>query len=243
MNMLIDGKDTPSLDDTWTEVINPVTGEVLDRVPCGSAPDVDAAVESAQGAFDSWSKKTTRERGMVLCRAAELIRQQHTDLARFSPENRANPSGSPLMRSGDAQISLSIMPPLPVSPQVKQSILAARGTAWSCGNLWASVVRSFPGTCPRSLWAGKSARHYSREIPLSSNRASATPLTNLKIAGCLRDAGLPPGILNVVTGPGETVGGAIVKHPLVKKISFTGGLRDRLPDKGNGGAPVQGHHP
>jgi acyl-CoA reductase-like NAD-dependent aldehyde dehydrogenase len=222
MNMLIGGEETASLDETWTEVINPATGVVLDHVPRGSAHDVDNAVESAQGAFDSWSKKTTRERGMVLCRAAELIRQQHTDLARLLTREQ----GKPLRESIDEVRGCANILEYYASIAGKPAGEAINlGSAGDC-----MVMREPLGVCgaiipwnmPVIIMGWKIGPALLAGNTLVLKPASATPLTNLKIAGCMRDAGLPPGVLNVVTGPGETVGEAIVKHPLIRKISFTG---------------------
>ena len=81
MDMLINGTAATAADETWIEVTNPATGEYIDRVPRGSEEDVNAAVEAADAAFGIWSEKTTRDRGLVLYRAAELIRRDHKDLA------------------------------------------------------------------------------------------------------------------------------------------------------------------
>ncbi|MFA5221499.1 MAG: aldehyde dehydrogenase family protein [Methanoregula sp.] len=222
MHMLIDGKETASLDDAWMDVSNPATGEVLDRVPRGSAPDVDAAVESAHAAFGSWSKKTTRERGMVLVRAAGIIREQHKDLGRLLTMEQ----GKPLRESIDEVRGCANILEYYASIAGKPAGEAVHlGSAGDC-----MVMREPLGVCgaiipwnmPAIIMGWKVGPALLAGNTLVLKPASSTPLTNLKIARCLRDAGLPPGVLNVVTGPGENVGESIVKHPLVRKISFTG---------------------
>jgi betaine-aldehyde dehydrogenase len=91
MEMRIGGKEVSSPDDTWIEVKNPATGELIDRVPAGSAADVAEAVDAAGEAFDTWRKKGMRERGMVLFHAAEKVREQHKDLARLLTLEQGKP--------------------------------------------------------------------------------------------------------------------------------------------------------
>ncbi len=83
MFMRINGEDVPSASDAWRDVLNPATGEVLDRIPDGNSDDVVAAVESAESAFPKWSEKTVRERGILLFHAASRVRDQHKDLGRL----------------------------------------------------------------------------------------------------------------------------------------------------------------
>ena len=74
MLMRIGGKESASLDDAWIAVKNPATGDVIDRIPAGSADDVARAVDAADAAFRAWKKKTPRDRGMILFHAAENVR-------------------------------------------------------------------------------------------------------------------------------------------------------------------------
>jgi acyl-CoA reductase-like NAD-dependent aldehyde dehydrogenase len=81
MLMRIGGTDTAAEDDRWIPVVNPATGEQVDRVPEGSADDLDHAVHAAEDAFSGWKKKTLRERGVILFHAAGRVREQHKELA------------------------------------------------------------------------------------------------------------------------------------------------------------------
>jgi len=91
MEMRIGGKNVASPDETWIEVKNPATGELIDRVPAGSAGDVAEAVEVAAAALTGWKKKGMRERGMILFHAAEKVREQHKDLARLLTAEQGKP--------------------------------------------------------------------------------------------------------------------------------------------------------
>src|SRR5512136_1768416 len=91
MEMRIGGKDVSSADEAWIVVKNPATGELIDRVPAGTEGDVAEAVESAAEAFAGWKKKGMRERGTILFRAAEKVRERHKDLARLLTTEQGKP--------------------------------------------------------------------------------------------------------------------------------------------------------
>ncbi len=222
MHMLIDGKEVAAADDRWTEVKNPATGEVIDRVPLGSETDVDAAVESADAAFGMWSKKTTRERGLILYHAAEQVRLQHQNIARQLTLEQ----GKPLKEAIDEVRGFANILEYYAAIAGKPA-----GEAIHLGNAGDCMVTREPlGVCgaiipwnmPVIIMGWKAGPALLAGNTLVLKPATATPLANTKIATILRDAGVSPGVLNVVTGPGETVGAALVKHPLVRKISFTG---------------------
>lgn len=222
MDMLIDGAAARAADETWIEVNNPATGERIDRVPRGSREDVNAAVEAADAAFLAWSEKTMRDRGLLLYHAAELIRRDHKDLARLLTTEQ----GKPIRESTDevrgcANIleyyaSIAGQPAgEAVSLGKAGDCLVTRVPLGACGAIipWNMPVIIMGWKVGPALLAGNT---------LVLKPASATPLTNLKIALLLEEAGLPKGVLNVVTGPGETTGAALVQHKKIKKISFTG---------------------
>ena len=222
MEMLIDGKEVAAANETWMDVINPATSEVLDRVPAGTKNDVDAAVESAEAAFGTWSKKTTRERGLILYHAAELVRQQHQVLAHQLTLEQGKPTREATDEVRGCANILEYYAAIAGKPAGEAIHL---GTAGDC-----MVTREPLGVCgaiipwnmPVLIMGWKVGPALLAGNTLVLKLASRTPLTTLKIAAILLDAGVPPGVLNVVTGAGETVGAALVKHPLVQKISFTG---------------------
>jgi succinate-semialdehyde dehydrogenase/glutarate-semialdehyde dehydrogenase len=205
-----------------SDVINPATGEIVDRVPAGTAEDVSCAVDAAEKAFEVWSKKTMRERGIVLFRAAEKVRELHKELARLLTMEQ----GKPLREATDevrgyANI-LEFYAGISARPDGEAIRLGAAGDCMVvhepvgiCGAIipWNMPVIIMGWKIGPALLAGNS---------VVLKPASATPLTNLKLAGILDASGLVPGALNIVTGSGGSVGAAIVKHPSIKKLSFTG---------------------
>ena len=91
MHMWINGKDSTSESGRWLDVINPATGEVIDRIPDGTAGDVDAAVDAAENSFPGWAGLTPRERGLLLCKAAGLVRTRYKDLGRLLTTEQGKP--------------------------------------------------------------------------------------------------------------------------------------------------------
>jgi succinate-semialdehyde dehydrogenase/glutarate-semialdehyde dehydrogenase len=222
MQMRIGGKEVSSPDEAWTEVKNPATGEVIDRVPAGSVEDVARAVEAAEAAAEPWKKIAMRDRGMVLFRAAGKVREQHKDLARLLTMEQ----GKPLKEAIDEVRGFANILEFYAGISAQQAGEVIRlGSAGDC-----LVVREPLGVCgaiipwnmPVLILGWKTGPALLAGNPLVIKPAATTPLTTLKLGAILDDAGLPPGALNIVTGPGPIVGEALVRHPAIRKISFTG---------------------
>jgi len=222
MDMLINGTAAHAADDTWIDVTNPATGEHIDRVPNGSQEEVNAAVEAADAAFAGWSDKTMRERGILLYRAAGLIRRDYKDLGRLLTTEQ----GKPLREATDeVRGCANIL-------EYYASIAGQPvGESVSLGKAGDCIVNRVPlGVCgaiipwnmPVIIMGWKVGPTLLSGNTLILKPASATPLTTLKIAGLIQEAGLPAGVLNVVTGSGESAGAALVRHKTIKKLSFTG---------------------
>jgi len=222
MEMRIGGKEVSSPDDTWIEVKNPATGELVDRVPAGSDADVAEAVDAADAAFDGWRKKGMRERGMVLFHAAGMVREQHKDLARLLTMEQGKPLREAIDEVRGYANILEFYAGISAQPAGETVRLGASGDAL--------VVREPIGVCgaiipwnmPVLIMGWKTGPALLAGNTLVLKPASTTPLTNLRLAAILDSAGLPPGVLNVVTGSGSVAGEALVKHPEIKKVSFTG---------------------
>jgi len=222
MLMRIGGKDGESIDGRWIEVKNPATGELVDRVPSGTKEDVSCAVDAAEAAYGAWAKKSMRERGMILFHAAQKVRDQYKDLARLLTLEQ----GKPMHESIDEVRGFASILEFYAGISAHSSGEVIRlGTAGDC-----MVVRAPLGVCgaiipwnmPVLIMGWKVGPALLAGNTLVLKPASTTPLTTLKLAGILDSAGLLTGVLNVVTGSGESVGAAIVRHPLIRKVSFTG---------------------
>jgi succinate-semialdehyde dehydrogenase/glutarate-semialdehyde dehydrogenase len=222
MLMRIGGKETESPDGQWIDVRNPATGELVDRVPAGTADDLSLAVEAAVAASETWKKKTMRDRGIVLFHAAAKVREQHKELARLLTTEQ----GKPLREATDEVRGYANILEFyaGISGQVSgESVrLGAAGDCMVIHEPLGVCGAIIPWNMPVIIMGWKVGPALLAGNTMVLKPASATPLTNLRLATILDEAGLPPGVLNVVTGSGEAVGEALVSHPDVKKISFTG---------------------
>ncbi|HXX55164.1 MAG TPA: aldehyde dehydrogenase family protein [Methanoregula sp.] len=222
MQMIIGGKETGSSGGGDFSVRNPATGEVIGTAPAGTVDDVGAAVDAARDAGAGWAAKTVRERGIILFRAAAVVREKHQDLARLLTMEQ----GKPLREATDEVRGFANILEFYAGISASQYGEAVRlGAAGDC-----MVVREPLGVCgaiipwnmPVLIMGWKTGPALLAGNTLVLKPASTTPLTSLKLAGILGDAGLPPGVLNMVTGSGEVVGEAIAGSPGISKLSFTG---------------------
>lgn len=222
MEMRIGGKGVSSADDAWIEVKNPATGERIDRVPAGSARDVADAVDNAAIAFTGWRKKGMRERGLILFRAANIVRERHKDLARLLTMEQGKPLREAVDEIRGYANILEFYAGISAQPAGESVRLGSAGDALVMREPLGVCGAIIPWNMPVLIMGWKTGPALLAGNTLVIKPASATPLTTLRLAAVLDEAGLPPGVLNVVTGSGEVAGEALVRHPEIKKISFTG---------------------
>jgi aldehyde dehydrogenase (NAD+) len=213
--LFIDGKFTPPAKGEYFDTINPATEKKLAEVASATPEDVDRAVKSARRAYDkTWSKLPGKERGKYIYRIARLLQERAREFSIIESMD----GGKSIRESRDVDIPL-----------------AAAHFFYYAG--WADKLEyAFPGIKPTPLgvagqiipWnfpllmaAWKIAPALATGNTVVLKPAETTPLTALKLAELIRDADLPPGVVNIVTGAGET-GAALVNHPGVDKIAFTG---------------------
>jgi len=206
------------------EVVNPATEEVIARVQHATAADVDAAVVAARGCFDgdAWQSLSARKRGALLYRAGQLLAERRDEMAEL--ETRQN--GKPLFESR-----------IDVNMTIETLVYYAGWTDKYAGNLLPvdngdfvfsdrvalGVVGAIvPWNFPLNLASWKFVPALAAGCTVILKPASETPLTALLMAEIMEAAGFPPGAFNVLPGGGSTTGSALVKHPGVDKISFTG---------------------
>ncbi len=207
------------------DTFNPSTGEALTSVAEGGAEDVDRAVKAARRAFDdpAWSGMSARDRGRLLYRIADALEAHADDLARLETLD----NGKPVREARHIDVKGSIDTfryyagwadkiegeVIPVSgPYLNYT---RREPVGVCGQI-------IPWNYPLQMAAWKVAPALACGNAVVLKPAEQTPLTALELGRICHEAGLPSGVLNVVTGFGETAGGALVKHPDVDKIAFTG---------------------
>src|SRR6202041_2168711 len=222
--MYVNGEWVDSTSNKTFPVYDPSTEEVIAQVPEANADDVGQAVAAAKAAFENgpWASTTAQERGRVLFRLAEKSRQNTAMLAELESRN----TGKPIVEAefdiadvatcfeyygGLATKILGYVNPVPdnaVSLTLKEAIGVA-------GQI-------IPGNYPLLMAAWKLAPALAAGCTCILKPAEQTPITALEMANWLTDVGLPPGVVNIVTGFGESCGAPLVQHPDVNKIAFTG---------------------
>src|SRR5438093_12797304 len=222
--MYINGEWVDSKSSKTFPVYDPATEEVIAQVPDANAEDVNRAVAAAKAAFEDgpWAQTTAQELGRVLFRLADKIRQNATLLAELEARN----CGKPIVEAefdiadvatcfeyygGLATKILGYVNPVPdnaVSLTLKEPIGVA-------GQI-------IPWNYPLLMAAWKLAPALAAGCACVLKPAEQTPLTALEMANWFSDVGLPPGVVNIITGFGESCGAPLVKHPDVNKIAFTG---------------------
>jgi betaine-aldehyde dehydrogenase len=222
--LFINGEVVASRSNKTIPVYDPSTEEIIAQVPDANSDDVNRAVVAAKAAFEDgpWATTTPQERGRVLFRLAEKIRHNSPMLAELECRN----TGKPIVEAeydindvatcfeyygGLATKILGFVNPVPdnaVSLTLKEPVGVA-------GQI-------IPWNYPLLMAAWKLAPALAAGCTCVLKPAEQTPLTALEMANWFSDVGLPPGVVNIITGYGETCGSPLVKHPDVNKIAFTG---------------------
>src|SRR5271165_5471039 len=213
------------------ETPNPATGETLAQVAEGEAEDIDRAVKAARRAFEDgpWSRMTTSERGRLIWRIGDLILEHLDELAQLESLD----NGKPFVVARAADVTLSadmfhymagwatkiegdtINISVPYMPGANFHSYTLREPVGVVGQI-------IPWNFPLLMAAWKLAPALACGNTVVLKPAEQTPLTALRLAELIAEAGLPDGVVNVVTGFGETAGSALAAHPDVDKVAFTG---------------------
>jgi phenylacetaldehyde dehydrogenase len=229
--LLIDGEWVAAESGQDFDVHDPSNGEVIARCSSGAAPDVDRAVRAARRAFESgpWSRITPSDRGRLLWRLADLIEEHGEELARLESLDNGKPIG--VARVADVPLSADLFRYMAGwatklnGETIQPSVPYAPGAEWHAYTLREPVgvaAQIIPWNFPLLMAAWKLGPALASGCTVVLKPAEQTPLSALRLAELALEAGLPAGVLNVVTGFGEKAGAALVAHPDVDKIAFTG---------------------
>ncbi|PZS30401.1 MAG: betaine-aldehyde dehydrogenase [Pseudonocardiales bacterium] len=224
--LLIDGKKAEANSGKRLDVFDPATGRILTHVPDGDAVDVDRAVQAARRAFEGpWRRLTASERGRIIWRLADLIEQNLEEFAQLD----AIDNGKPLTIARMVDVPLTV----DVFRYMAGYTTKLEGSTYNL-NLpgdWHSFSRKepigvigaiIPWNFPLFMVSVKLAPALAAGNTVVLKPAEQTPLSALRFGELLEEAGFPPGVVNIVTGSGEIAGAALVAHPDVDKITFTG---------------------
>jgi phenylacetaldehyde dehydrogenase len=225
--MLIDGKMVGAASGKTFEVYNPATGAVIANVPEGDKADVDLAVAAARRAFDDgrWAKVSPSEKGRMLWRLADLIERDLEELAELESIDNGKPYA--VARVADLPLAVDIFRYM----GGWATKISGRTIPWSLPGQFLSytvkepvgvVGQIIPWNFPLLMAAWKIAPALAAGCTVVLKAAEQTPMTALRLAELIVEAGFPPGVVNILTGFGETAGAALAAHPDVDKVAFTG---------------------
>ncbi len=213
--LFIDGKWTAPKSGKYFDTINPATEQVLSQVAEAGAEDVDLAVQAARRAYDKvWRKMPGKERAKYIFRIARAMQEKARELAIVETLD----GGKPIKESRDIDVPLAIAHFFHHAGWADKLDLAFHGRSVAPLGVAGQII---PWNFPLLMAAWKLAPALACGNTVVLKPAETTPLTALMIARIFEEAELPPGVVNIVTGAGAT-GSALVGHPGVDKIAFTG---------------------
>ena len=226
--LLIGGQWVDAQSAKTFETYNPATGEVLARVAQGDRHDINQAVAAARKAFESgrWPDISPAERGRLLWKLADLIEQHREELAELETLD----NGKPLIfsRAGDIPSAANAFRYMAgwatkvEGTTIPISSSRAKYFAYTLREPVGVVGQIIPWNFPLVMAAWKLAPALAVGCTCVLKPAEQTPLTALRLGELIQEAGFPDGVVNIVTGFGETAGAALASHPDVDKIAFTG---------------------
>jgi acyl-CoA reductase-like NAD-dependent aldehyde dehydrogenase len=223
--LFIDGAEVPALRDETLDVLNPSTGEVIARIAHANDEDVDRAIRSARRAFESreWGRLTDRARARLVNQLADAFEAHLDELYQLETLNNGRP-----INETRAQISR-----LPDFLRYNAGLALARRDAvipvqgpylnYTVRSPLGVVGNSTPFNHPLMIMCKSLGPVFASGCTTVVKPSEYTPLTTLRLASIFHEAGLPPGVFNVVTGLGPTTGKALASHPGLDKFVLTGG--------------------
>jgi len=221
--MIIAGESCDAAGKEFVEIRNPATGEVIDRVPQAGPADVARAIDCAESALRNWSATPPSRRAEILYAGARRVAEREKDLARLLTLEQGKP-----LREATAEIRRFVHTiehcaglaktirggAVPDLDERRYGMILKRPIG-VCG----AIV---PWNFPLSLLGNKIGPALATGNTMVVKPAATTPLTDIQAVRLFSEAGLPAGVLNVVTGPGNVVGEGLLKDPRVRKVGFTG---------------------
>jgi aldehyde dehydrogenase (NAD+) len=223
-HLLINNEWRPSSSGKTMEVVNPATEEVIASVASAGAADVDAAVAAARAALHGpWGKMSARERGRLVSRLADRLMERADEVARLETIHNGKPIGE------SRQIEIPAAAECfeyfaGWADKVMGETIPVKGNhlTYTLREPIGVVAAIVPWNFPLLLAAWKVAPALACGNTVILKPASQTPLTALALGEIAIEIGLPPGVLNVITGAGSSVGQALVEHQGIDKVAFTG---------------------
>lgn len=221
--MFIDGQWCEAQDGKTVGVINPATEEIVAPMALGSRSDVKRAIEAAGKAMPAWMKLTPFDRAKILKKTADLMRERADDMARTLTMEQGKPlaeAKGEVLHSADTfewfaeEGKRAYGQVIPNSLPGKKHVTLKHPVG---------VVGAIsPWNFPLTLQSRKIAPSLAVGCTIVCKPATQSPLILVKLFECMIDAGLPPGVANLITGPAQDVADEFLENPIVRKVSFTG---------------------
>jgi phenylacetaldehyde dehydrogenase len=229
--LLINGKWTDSASGQVFPVYNPATGEILSRVAAGNAEDIDEAVKAARAAFENgpWSRITASERTRLIWKLADLLEKNLEEFAQLESLDNGKPLA--VARAADVPLAIdnfrymagwctkiegnTIPLSVPYTPGAKYLAYTLREPVGVVGQI-------IPWNFPLLMAAWKLGPALATGCTVVLKPAEQTPLSAIRLGELIQEAGIPDGVVNIVTGLGEEAGAPLAAHPDVDKVAFTG---------------------
>ena len=229
--LLINGKWVAAASGKTFEVKNPATGEVIARAAEGDKADVEAAVIAARRAFETgaWPALTPSDRAKIIWRIGDLITKYADELAELESLDNGKPIG--VARAADVPLAADIFQYMAgwctkiEGKAIPLSVLYTPGVnyhSYTRPEPIGVVGQIIPWNFPLLMAAWKLAPALATGCTVVLKVAEETPLSALRLGEIMLEAGLPAGVVNIITGFGETAGAALASHPRVDKVAFTG---------------------
>ena len=223
--MVIGGQSVDAAEGTTFDIVNPANGRTVATAPMGGREDVDRAVAAAQAAFDDpkgWSRWAAGKRGRSLAKLAQLIKDHSEELAGLESRNVGKPIGGARGEVVGASLVFDYYAGA-ANKIFGQTIPVTKpGLDITLREPIGVVGLIVPWNFPMLMASWKVAPALAAGNTAILKPASYSPLTAIRLAELALEAGIPPGVLNVITGPGGTAGASLAAHPGVGKIAFTG---------------------
>ena len=223
--LFIDGRWVEAATGKTFETLNPSTGEVLATVAEGDSEDIDRAVAAARRAFNGpWSKAKPFERQNLLLKLADLVEANFEELAALDTLDM----GAPITRTMGSRLRAVGMlryyggQATAIHGETIENSLPGEMVSFTCKEPVGVVGAVIPWNGPLTATIWKIGPALATGCTVVLKPAEEAPLTSLRLAELCQEAGVPPGVVNVVTGYGETAGAALSGHPDVDKVAFTG---------------------
>jgi len=229
--LFIDGQWVDAASGKTFETPDPSTGDTLAHIAEGDAEDIERAVRAARRAFDDgpWGRLTASDRGRIIWKIGDLILEHADELAQLESLDNGKPFA--VARAADIPLAADLFHYMAGwATKIEGNTINISVPYMPGANFHSYTLREpvgvvgqiIPWNFPLLMAAWKLGPALTTGNTVILKPAEQTPLTALRLAGLLAEAGVPDGVVNVVTGFGETAGAALAAHPMVDKIAFTG---------------------